>query len=245
VIPLGVGNFFSTHHFCTSLLLCAGEKKLLIDCPDPFFRICAEASRKSGRDIDPNKIDDLLLTHMHGDHSNGLEGFAFWKKYHSRRKKIPKLYTSQANAKVLWRKLSAAMGQARLPHIGVSEKYKLSNYFEVHPIEEGRKTKICGIEIETRRTLHSIPTIGFRATFGKRRFGYSCDTAFDPKMIEFLAPCDLIFHECDEGIVHTPIDELEALPESIRAKMRLIHLNDRFAGSPLIQTAEEGKVYRV
>ncbi|MBI3735123.1 MBL fold metallo-hydrolase, partial [Candidatus Sumerlaeota bacterium] len=81
VIPLGAGNFFSTKRFCTSMVLCAGGKMVLVDCPDPFFRMCHQASVKSGRKIDPGKIDHLILTHLNGDHCNGLEPFAFWKKF--------------------------------------------------------------------------------------------------------------------------------------------------------------------
>ncbi len=126
----------------------------------------------------------------------------------------------------------------------MNQSHTLSNYFDVRTIDFGGKATICGIQIQTRRTLHSVPCFGFRATFGGRRLGYSCDTAYDQEMIKFLEPCDLIFHECDEGI-HTPLSKLEALPESMRTKIRLIHLNDGFAGSSLIEAAEEGKVYRV
>ena len=38
---------------------------------------------------------------------------------------------------------------------------------------------------------------------GGRTFGYSCDTAFDPGLIEFLAPADLILHETNLGPAHT------------------------------------------
>ena len=82
------------------------------------------------------------------------------------------------------------------------------------------------------------------AEFGGRRFGYSCDTTFDPEHVAFLEPADLIFHECDEGY-HSSLEDLEALPEATRAKMRLVHLNDDFNGSSKVEAAEEGKLYRV
>jgi ribonuclease BN (tRNA processing enzyme) len=244
VIPLGTGNFFSTRRFCTSLVLCAGRDMILVDCPDPFFRICARASRKSGRSIDPAGLDDVVLTHMHGDHSNGLEGFGFWRKFHNGSGRKPRIHTSHAVAGVLWSKLSAAMAGGKMPGDLQSDPYDLSTFFELSPHEFGETFEVRGVKFETRRTIHSIPCFGFRATFAGRMFGYSCDTAFDPALIDFLSPCDLIFHETDEGI-HTPLERLEELPRDLRGKMRLVHLNDQFAGSRAIRAAKEGKIYRI
>ena len=90
----------------------------------------------------------------------------------------------------------------------------------------------CGpFAIECRRTIHSVPTYALRVTVGKRVFGYSTDTAFDPGLIEWLAPADLIVHEAttlEHTGVHTPYVKLAALPESLRSKMRLTHYPDEF-----------------
>lgn len=225
------------------MLLLAGGRTVLIDCPDPFFRVCAEASAKSGRKIDPAQIDHIVLTHLHGDHSNGLEGFGFWRKFSSSRKIRPTLYTSYATAAGLWPKLEPSMREAVFRD-KPKEIYGLSDYFDLRAFEFGDRFEACGIQFETRRTIHSIPCFGFRASFGGRKFGYSCDTSYDPEHIKFLSPCDLIFHECDTGF-HTPIEALEALPKEFRDKTRLIHLNDAFAGSSKVEAAEEGRVYVV
>lgn len=245
VIPLGVGNYFSTFRYCTSLLLCAGGRKVLVDCPDPFFRMTAEAARASGRVLDVEDFDDVVLTHLHGDHCNGLEGFGFWKRFVSRKKARPRLHTSREVASVVWNKLAPAMASSVLPPLGMDDHFGLEDYFEPRVFEIGSTIEVAGIRLETRRTLHTIPTFGFRAEFAGRRFGYSCDTIFDPAMIEFLSPCDLIFHECDRSFIHTRQEDLETLPEAIRRKLRLVHLNDAFAGSELLEPAEAGRIYAV
>ena len=61
-----------------------------------------------------------------------------------------------------------------------------------------------------------------------RTLGYSSDTAFDPELIAFLAPADLIIHETNFGPAHTPYAALAALPAELRARMRLIHYPDGF-----------------
>jgi ribonuclease BN (tRNA processing enzyme) len=63
---------------------------------------------------------------------------------------------------------------------------------------------------------------------GGRTLGYSADTAFDPELIAFLEPADLIIHETNFGPAHTPYSALAALPAELRAKMRLIHYADGF-----------------
>ena len=61
----------------------------------------------------------------------------------------------------------------------------------------------------------------------RRCLAYSADTAFDPTLIEWLSAGDLIIHETNLG-VHTPYESLAALPEPLRARMRLIHYPDEF-----------------
>ena len=68
-------------------------------------------------------------------------------------------------------------------------------------------------------------------------------------MIEWLSTADLIVHEATSMThsgAHTPYEKLAALPESLRAKMRLTHLPDDFdAGASVIEPLREGKVYEV
>lgn len=244
VIALGTGNSFSTKRYCTSIVLRAGGATVLIDCPEPLFRMCSEASRRSGRPIDIESIDHVILTHLHGDHCNGLEGFGFWRKFNAERKSRPTIHTSHAVADLLWRRLSAPMAEAELEPGAPTTRYELADYFDVKPFGFGESFQVEGIDILTRRTHHYVPCFGLLAEFGGRRFGYSCDTTFEAEHVAFLEPADLIFHECDEGY-HTSLEDLEALPEATRAKMRLVHLNDDFNGSSKVEAAEDGQLYRV
>jgi ribonuclease BN (tRNA processing enzyme) len=244
VIPLGNGNFNTSTRFATSLLLIAGGRPILIDCPDPIFRMCSEAEGKSGRKIDPGLIDDIVITHLHGDHSNGLESLGFWRRFSHERGVRPHIYTSDAVREKLWQKLEPAMGRAMIPGETEEQVHQLEDYYEVSSCGFGERFSIGEVEFETRRTLHSIPCFGFRAAYRGRCFGYSCDTAFEQAHIDFLAGSDLIFHETGEGF-HTSLESLEALPEAIRRKMVLVHLDDGFPGSQKIQVAEVSRVYTV
>lgn len=244
VIPLGTGDFIAIKRYPTALLLVADGRSVLVDCPEPLFRMCAESSEMSGRKIDLRLIDDIVLTHLHGDHCNGLEAFAFWRRFVAERQARPHIYTSRAAADSLWARLAPAMAESTMPDSRTLRRYELSDYYEVTSFDFGSTFHVAGIEFETRRTLHTIPCFGFRASFRGRTFGYSSDTAFDPDLIRFLEPCDLVFHETGSSI-HTPLKDLEALPREMQEKMRLIHLPDEFPGSSRIESAEAGRIYPV
>jgi len=91
ILVLGVGDFFSRRYFSTCFIVLYDNRRLVVECPSPFRRMLYEASRKSGVNLDLSDINDVLVTHVHGDHSNGLESLGFFKQYIH--KQCPTLYT--------------------------------------------------------------------------------------------------------------------------------------------------------
>lgn len=56
----------------------------------------------------------------------------------------------------------------------------------------------------------------------------------------------LFVHETDLGPAHTPYSELAALPNGLRARMRLVHCPDTFdTSSTVIEPLREGEVIQV
>jgi len=106
----------------------------------------------------------------------------------------------------------------------------------------------CGpFSIECRKTIHHVPTTALRVRHAAsgRTLGHSADTAFEPALIEWLARADLVVHETNYG-VHTPYEKLAALPEDLRARMRLIHYPDDFdLAASVIEPLHQGRVYHV
>ena len=85
VLILGIGDAFTRRSFGSSALIRApGDPGgfVLIDCPDPIHRVLLEATTIAGEawKADASNIDDILLTHLHGDHCNGLESFGFYRR---------------------------------------------------------------------------------------------------------------------------------------------------------------------
>lgn len=246
-LTLGIGNAFTDRHFHSSFVLIAGCQPVLIDAPAPLRRIVRDAAINSQIALNVMMIDHLLLTHLHGDHCNGVEEFAYMKKYMDNGRR-PHIYLLPELVAPLWEnRLSAAMGGKDRQ---TGEARALADFFEVHAWEPGTQHRLdggAGLIIETKRTKHSIPCAAIRFTYGRVKLGYSADTPFDPELIDFLAPCDMIIHEVGEAAeVHTPLANLESLPDALKAKMQLIHIPDELRPEDTaIRILREGVLYEV
>jgi ribonuclease BN (tRNA processing enzyme) len=80
ILPLGVGSAFSSRYYGTSCVIQGPGGHILLDCPDPIRKVIREATERSGWSVRAEDLSEVILTHLHGDHSNGLEalGFLHW-----------------------------------------------------------------------------------------------------------------------------------------------------------------------
>lgn len=247
VLILGVGDAFTRRHFGSSALIEAPDGLVLIDCPDLIHRALYEASQDSAwrPPVDASSVTDILLTHLHGDHCNGLESLGFFRRILRMREASsprPRLHVSAAVAERLWTRLAPAMDMP----MGNATASRMDEYFEVHVLAPHAPSLVAGLTVHCRPTQHSVPTLGFLVTDGKRGLGWSADTPFEQAHVDWLAAADVIVHESNLGPAHTPIERLNALPEAIRRKMRLIHLPDDFdARQTDIAILREGEVLDV
>jgi ribonuclease BN (tRNA processing enzyme) len=186
----------------------------------------------------------VVLTHLHADHSSGLEGYGYFSYFALQRK--ARLVAHPMVVERLWDGHLAA-GMEGLLTRGEAEPRpkRFEDYFDLVPLDLAGPVRVGPFSIECRRTIHHIPTTALRISAGGRTLGISADTDFDPGLIAWLSPADLIVHETNLGI-HTPYEKLCALPEAVKAKMRLIHYTDQF---PVLESEIEpllqGRVYQV
>ncbi len=221
-VIVGVGSALSERHFGSCAVILAPQGKILVDCPDSVLHALRCASKLSGHSLAALGIHDILLTHLHGDHANGLEAFG-WKHWLHRKGsggERLRIHALPAVAARLWERLAPSMDQGG--------SASLADYFDVRRLSTTAPASICGATVLTRETDHGIPSCGFRIRVGEAELGWSGDTRFDPNHIDWLAHADVVVHETTESPVHTPIECLNALAPAIRRKMRLIHMEDAF-----------------
>jgi ribonuclease BN (tRNA processing enzyme) len=227
LLPLGVGDAFSALHYTSCVALESDGQWLLVDCPHPIRKILREGSLPAlGRPLDLGDLAGVAVTHLHADHSSGLEGLGFYSHFVLGRR-MPLLVHPDVGAR-LWERLSAGMERLLAPD-GTESRHMLETYFEVLPLDESRGLSLGPFEVEGRKTRHHIPTTALRVRAGGRSIAHSADTSFDPALIDWLLQADLVLHETGPGI-HTPLEDLEALPAEKRARMRLIHYPDELMG---------------
>lgn len=243
-VALGVGDAFSALYYSSCLAVEAEGAWLLVDCPHPIRKILREASLPENLGLDVGSFAAVVVTHLHADHSSGLEGFGYFSHFVLHQKAL--LAAHPLVLADLWHgHLEAGMKQLLPSPQADPAPMALADYFRLQPLDEAAPVALGPFLVECRRTIHHIPTVALRIRAGGRCLGYSADTAFDPDLIAWLDEADLIFHETNLG-VHTPYERLAELPERLRAKMRLIHYTDFFdLEASNIEPLRQGRVYAV
>ncbi len=233
-VIIGTGSAISRQRYGSSAAIPTGSGLVLIDCPDSILRALHDASTRSGIALDPMRISDIIITHLHGDHVNGLETIG-WKRWIARlggHGNRPTVHAIEPVARRLWERLAPSMDQ--------NGTACLADYFELNVLEPGTRASIAGLQVDCRFAEHLIPCAGVKISSAGATLGWSSDTRFDPSHIDWLSSADIIVHETSESRVHTPIACLNALPPELRRKMRLIHMEDDFdqAVTDIIALAE-------
>ena len=248
VIPMAIGDAFSDSFARgnAGFLILAGDEQIMLDCPPLVGALLKQASRLSGVPATLAGIGHVLVTHLHDDHSGGLSEYtivhatarnplsASQRRYSAAEQAAalrygrPTLHGHPHLVKHFWQqKLKIALGQS-YTNEGDFQENQVGDWFYTQSLTPGHRFPLgdSGVEVEARYTVHHIPCAAYKLFFNGRSVGFSGDAHFEPALIDWLANCDLVFHESTYGPGHTDLDQLReyvmARP-ALAAKLYVYH----------------------
>ena len=230
VTVLGCGNAWSRNLGHTSFLVENGDVKLVIDCgfltPPAIERI-----------IPLDKVTHYFISHIHADHTGGLEEVAF-KDYFLYKQHKPTLLLPPDLFSTIWPNyLASGLRNLLTPDGSQDMIASLSTYFEPKHITVGTWVSIgCDLHLALYKTKH----VGKKANYSllvrnqaiEKQALFTCDVVVDNKLP--YKSSDLIFHDCSfapsyPATVHTHVEHLLALPVEIQQKTICCHYADEIA----------------
>ncbi len=222
VTIIGSGHGFDKSSKTCGFLIWGNQAGILVDPPIDTTHWLKENG------LGHLKIHSLILTHCHADHDSGT----LQKILEQHR---VDLFSTRAVHEAFVIKGCAMTGMTR-------ENY--CSLYNFHAVRVMEPTFIEGLEFRFRWSLHSVPTIGFEVFHSGRSFIYTSDHLFDWKtyndlyqksLISFDRHTELqdfpwhhplIFHEAGAPPLHTPIANLEMLPEAVKRRIHLLHVSE-------------------
>lgn len=227
MIFLGSGSAFTVgpENYQSNILLTVDNDTLLIDAGSDIRHSLRE------KNLTYKDIVTVYLTHLHGDHTGGLEYLALTTYFDPNYQGKPNLITSELIVTDLWNK-SLAGGLSTLE----DESATLGTFYNIIPIKQQEGFDWHGIHFDMVQTKHffsnheQMPSFGFIFTHNNTRVFFSSDTQHAPEQLApFYEEADIIFHDCETQAVrsgvHAHYTELVTLPAHIKQKMWLYHYN--------------------
>ena len=182
---IGSGDAFgSGGRFNTCFQIEALDKKVLLD-----FGASSLVALKS-RQIDPNTIDGIILSHLHGDHFGGLPFLLLDAQFLARRER-PLAISGPPGTR---ERLDAAM-EVFFPR---SSQTKWRFALDVSEITPGVPGEFLGLAVSTTEVVHfsGAPSTGVRLFDGRVTLAYSGDTQWTDALLKIANGADLFICEC-------------------------------------------------
>ena len=174
--------------------------------------------------LDPNAIDGVVLSHLHGDHFGGLPFLLLDYQFLARRER-PLTIAGPTGTRA---RLDALM-EAFFPK-STGSKWKFA--WEVQEIAPGVPDSVLGHAISTAEVIHQsgTPSTALRLSDGSKTFAFSGDTEWTDALLPIARDADLFVCECygyaGKLTGHLTWEILEPRLADLRARrVMLTHMN--------------------
>lgn len=244
LIMLGTGGAFTRYgdNYHNNALVETSKGWVMIDCGGTAVQSMIELGLR------PWDIKAVFVTHIHGDHVNGIEQLAY-ERFYTGPKGPGWLKTLLVTT---W---DVYPGLRSMIEPGVREvttpKGASGNGFDVLfdvMVGEFDELVVGDVIFKFHRTPHIVgpgvdkPSYGVSIQKGNARLYYTSDSTFRPSIGDLPFARDVILHDCTmspvfPATVHTHYEELCTLPADVRERIFLMHYGKIPAG---VDVAKDG-----
>ncbi len=239
---LGCGDAFGSggrNH--SAYLVEASDRLFLLDCgPTTLLSM-----KRAG--LNPQRLDAIILSHLHGDHFGGLPFFFLEYLYQGPRTK-PLSIAGPPTTEERVRTLTHCM------YPGTSEHTQLVPT-QFHILEPGKQESIEGIQILPFRVPHQVREIslGLKISYQGKQILYSGDSAWTDQFVTHAQGVDLFICECShferDSQDHMSYQKIrENLPRLKCKNLVLTHMGEEMLAHRLelpVKSAEDGMVVEI
>jgi ribonuclease BN (tRNA processing enzyme) len=244
---VGCGDAFgSGGRYNTCFMLETAKATLLVDCG------ASTMTALNAQKIDTNRIDAVVLSHLHGDHFGGLPFLLLHAQFLAKREK-PLTIAGPPGT----RERVDTLLEACFPKSKTGIKWRFA--WQVQEIAVGVATDVLGHSVTSTEVVHQSgsPSTALRIADGERTFAYSGDTEWTDALTGVARDADLFICECyayagSKMTGHMSWEILKPRLGDLRAKrIMLTHMNDTMlaqvgeARAAGVLVAEDGLVLEV
>jgi ribonuclease BN (tRNA processing enzyme) len=244
---VGCGDAFgSGGRYNTCFMLETAKATLLVDCG------ASTMTALNAQKIDTNRIDAVVLSHLHGDHFGGLPFLLLHAQFLAKREK-PLTIAGPPGT----RERVDTLLEACFPKSKTGIKWRFA--WQVQDIAVGVATDVLGHSVTSTEVVHQSgsPSTALRIADGERTFAYSGDTEWTDALTGVARDADLFICECyayagSKMTGHMSWEILKPRLGDLRAKrIMLTHMNDTMlaqvgeARAAGVLVAEDGLVLEV
>lgn len=180
---LGSGDAFgSGGRLQTCILVESGDFRCLLDCGASSLIALKRAT------VDPNDIETILITHLHGDHFGGIPFFILDGQFSGRSRRL-----LVAGPPGLAERATQAM-EVFFPGSSRGQRKFETEFLE---LAEGTPTAVGPLRVTPYEVVHACgaPPYALRVELDGRTIVYSGDTEWTDRLVAAVAGADLFISE--------------------------------------------------
>ena len=209
------GNFANIYQTASALVV--EYNPYIIDCGGGTVQRLAVAYANGQEALRLNKLNTLILTHLHPDHSAGLADFIIstWIKG---RKESLKIYGPKG-IKEMIELLMQAYKLGIAEHQDTESPTKWPLLYEVIEYIEGEVLSNDHVSVNAFEVSHGgLETYGLKFVTAESSIVFSADTRPHPSVVEQSRDCDILVHE-----VYSEIGSQDPRPNNPQSYFRRMH----------------------